>query len=57
MKADQEFMKEEMLTKMDATLYAHHESMMAKMESQLEEMKTAVDVAEERLNKMDTTDL
>jgi hypothetical protein len=40
---------------MRATLDAHHERMIARMDSQLEKMEAAVDVSEERLNKMDTT--
>jgi hypothetical protein len=41
------------MTKLDA----HHESMMAKSDSQLEKKEAAMDVSEERLNKMDTMDL
>jgi hypothetical protein len=40
-----------------AKLDAFHERMMARMGSQLEKMEAAVDVFEEGLNKMDTTDL
>jgi hypothetical protein len=53
MKDGQEFLKEEMLAKLDV----HHEKMMVRMNSQLEKMDAAVDVFEERLNRMDTTEL
>jgi ribosome-binding ATPase YchF (GTP1/OBG family) len=43
--------------KMMVKLDAHHERMMARMDFQLEKMEAVVDVFEERLNKMDTTDL
>jgi hypothetical protein len=46
MKAGQEFLKEEMLTKLDA----HHERMMAGIDSQLEEMEAC-------LGKTEATDL
>jgi hypothetical protein len=41
--------------KITVKLDGHHERMMARMDSQLEE--ATVDVFEEMLNKMDTTDL
>jgi hypothetical protein len=62
--AGQEHLKEEMLVKMetnqermDPKLDAHHEWMIARMDSQLEKMEAAVDVFEERFNKMYSTDL
>jgi hypothetical protein len=38
-------------------LDAHHERMMARMDSQLETTEVAVYIVEERMNKLDTTDL
>jgi hypothetical protein len=46
-------LKEEMLAKSDA----HHKWIMARKGSQLEKMEVTMDLFEERLNKMDTTDL
>jgi hypothetical protein len=43
--------------KMMAKLDAHHERMTARIDSQIEKMEAAVNVFEERLNKMDATDL
>jgi hypothetical protein len=53
MKAGQEHLKEGMLAKSAA----HHERMMARMDTQIEKMEAVVDVFEERLHKMDTKDL
>jgi hypothetical protein len=53
MRTGQELLKEEMLAK----LYAYHERMMARMDSQLEKIEAVVDVFEERLNGMDTADV
>jgi hypothetical protein len=64
MRTSQELLKEEMLAKMetnqermDAKIDAHHKRMMARMYSQLENLEVALDIFEERLKKMDTTDL
>jgi hypothetical protein len=43
--------------KMMAKLDVHHERMMARMDFQLEKMEATVDVFEEKLNKMDISDL
>jgi hypothetical protein len=53
MRTNREHLKEEMMAKLDA----HHKRMMARVDSQLEKMEATVDVFEERLNRMDTTDL
>jgi hypothetical protein len=52
MRAGQEHLKEEMMAKLDA----RDERMMSRMDSHLETMEAAVDIFEERLNEMDTTD-
>jgi hypothetical protein len=44
--------QEKMMPKLDV----HHKRMMARLDSQLEKMEAVVDVFDERLNKMDTTD-
>jgi hypothetical protein len=44
--------QEKMMTMLDA----HHERMMARMDSQTEKIEDAVDVFKDRLNKMDTAD-
>jgi hypothetical protein len=49
----QEYPKEEMMAKLDA----HHERMMARVDSELKKMEAMLDVFEERLNIMNTTDL
>jgi valyl-tRNA synthetase len=53
MRAGQEHMKEEMMAKLNA----HYKRMIVRIHSQLEAMEAALDISEERLNKMDTTDL
>jgi hypothetical protein len=52
LEAGREHLKEDIMAKLDA----YHERVMARMYSQLEKMKAAENVFEERLNKMDTTD-
>lgn len=41
----------------DDQLYAHHDRMKSRMDSQVEKMGATVDVFEEKLNEMDTMDL